>query len=100
VKKSRITNCQTSSALAYKVSDSIINQCTSTGSILTHTVTDSLIQLSVAELSIALYLKKSIVKQCQSSSVLVGKSAIESHIENCIVLLKKIDSSFLHNYSS
>lgn len=100
VKKSRITNCKTSSALAYKVAGSIISQCTSTASILTHTVTDSLIQLSVAELSIALYLKKSTVKQCQSSSVLVGKSAVESHIENCIVLLKKIDSSFLHNYSS
>ncbi|MGP5134726.1 AAA family ATPase [Psychrobacter cibarius] len=100
VKKSRITNCQTSSALAYKVSDSIINQCTSTSSILTHTVTDSTIQLSVAELSIALYLKKSIVKQCQSYSVLLGKSAVDSHIENCIVLLKKIDISFLHDYSS
>lgn len=100
VKKSRITNCQTSSALAYKVSDSIINQCNSTASILTHTVTDSLIQLSVAELSIALYLEKSIVKQCQSSSVLVGKSAVDSHIENCIVLLKNIDGGFLSSYSS
>ncbi|WP_352309022.1 AAA family ATPase [Psychrobacter sp. W2-37-MNA-CIBAN-0211] len=100
VKKSKITNCQTSSALAHKVSDSIINQCTSTSSILTHTVTDSLIQLSVAELSIALYLKKSIVKQCQSSGVLVGKSAVDSYIENCVVLLKNIDGNHLYSYSS
>lgn len=99
IKKSKVTNCQTSSALAYKVSDSIINQCTSTSSILAHTVTDSTIQLSVAELSIALYLNKSIVKQCKSFSVLVGKSAIGSHIENCLILLKTTENIFLR-YSS
>jgi len=99
IKKSKVTNCQTSSALAYKVSDSIINQCTSTSSILAHTVTDSTIQLSVAELSIALYLNKSIVKQSQSFSVLVGKSATGSHIENCLILLKTTENIFLR-YSS
>ena len=100
VKKSKITNCQTSSALAYKVSDSIINQCTSTSSILTHTVTDSTIQLSVAELSIVLYLKESIIKKCQSSSVLIGKSAVDSHIENCLILLKNTNIINSHNYLS
>lgn len=100
IKDSKVTDSQTSSALAYTVSSSIINRCTSTSSILTHTVTDSLIQLSVAELSIALYLKKSTIEQCQSSSVLVGKSAVDSHIENCLVLLKKIDNGVFNDYLS
>lgn len=99
IKNSKVADCQASSALAYTVSSSTINRCTSTSSILTHTVTDSTIQLSVAELSIALYLKKAILKQCQSFSVLVGKSAIESHIENCLVLLKTTEDIFLR-YSS
>ncbi|MGE6482140.1 AAA family ATPase [Psychrobacter namhaensis] len=100
IKNSKINDCQTSSALAYTVSDSIINQCTSTSSILTHTVTDSTIQLSVAELSIVLYLKESIIKKCQSSSVLIGKSAVDSHIENCLILLKNTNIINSHNYLS
>nr|WP_317200393.1 AAA family ATPase [uncultured Psychrobacter sp.] len=73
------------------LTDSELLDCQTT-SVLSDSAKNSKFKRCKAYISIAIDIEGCNISQCQSSGALIGKTAVNSHIDNCLVLVKDVEN--------